>query len=191
MRVSARENFVCYAHYTSMLAIIIIAAPTPFYVVHTINRRSAYRESLENHRYYLCHVSLQQLKLCYGLQKISQQECLCKFVGSTIVDSLVPRLCSIIISIMDANTCLQNYVQGIQYLTDMDRLISVIIQSIRCQSVTLEAKQKACIKFVYNFLPATVNICATRCYHSLLVTSLTGKIVLCSLCLLCSQLQPI
>ena len=43
--------------------IIIIAAPTPFYVVHTINR-SAYRESLENHRYYLCHVSL-QLKLCY------------------------------------------------------------------------------------------------------------------------------
>ena len=55
--------------------IIIIAVPTPFYVVHTINRRSTYRESLENHRYYLCHISL-QLKLCYGLQKISQQECL-------------------------------------------------------------------------------------------------------------------
>ena len=57
--------------------IIIIAVPTPFYVVHTTNRRSRsiYRESLESHRYYLCHVSL-QLKLCYGLQKISQQECL-------------------------------------------------------------------------------------------------------------------
>ena len=63
MHVSARKK-ILYATPTnpSVLAIIIIVARTPFYVVHTINRRSAYRKSLENHRYYLCHVTL-QLKL--------------------------------------------------------------------------------------------------------------------------------
>ena len=81
------KNFACHAHFLatptnpSVLEIIIILSPIySLLCVHTTNRQSAYRESLENHRYYLCHVSLQQLKLCYGLKKISQQECLCKFV---------------------------------------------------------------------------------------------------------------
>ena len=60
----------------------------------------------------------------------------------------------------------------------MDRLISVALRSIGCPSVTLKAEQKACKKSVYSFPLATVNICATRCYRSFLVTSLTGKTVL-------------
>ena len=72
------KNLVCHAHFITTPtnpSVLRVPQIIIIYVVHTINRRSAYRESLENHRYYLCHVSL-QLKLCYGLQKISQQECL-------------------------------------------------------------------------------------------------------------------
>ena len=72
MRKCARKFLYATPTNSSMLPQIIII-PSIYYVVDTINRRSAYRESLVNHN--LCHVSL-QLKLCYGLQKISQQECL-------------------------------------------------------------------------------------------------------------------
>ena len=47
-------------------------------------------------------------------------------------------------------------------MTDMDHLISVALQHIGCLSITLKAEQRACIKSVYNFPLATINICTTK-----------------------------